>query len=57
MKFLCLVIDRATRATIKEYPEIVADSWLAARRIVAGLYIEEIGSIVGDWYVDSLEID
>jgi len=56
-RFLCLVIDRTTKATLKEYPEIVATSWYTARKIAANLYTEEIGAWSGDWYVDSVELD
>jgi hypothetical protein len=56
-RFLCLIVDRTTKATLKEYPEVVAVSWYAARKLVANLYAEEIGTWSGDWYVDSVELD
>jgi hypothetical protein len=56
-RFLCLVIDRTTKATLREYPEIVAENWCNARWQAANRYVEEIGSLHGDWYVDSLELD
>ena len=57
MRFLCLIVDRTTKKTLKEYPVIIADSWYSARRQAANLYAEETGSWLGNWYVDSLELD
>lgn len=57
IKFLCLIIDRDTKKTLREYPEIFADGWYSVRRKAANLYAEEIGSWTGNWYVDSLELD
>jgi hypothetical protein len=54
-KFLCLVIDRTTKATLKEY-EIDAVGFVSARHQAAYLYATEVGSYDGDWYVDSLEL-
>ncbi len=54
-KFLCLIIDRTTNQTLKEYPEIEARDWYYARHIAADLYIKETG-IRDGWYVDSLEL-
>jgi 1-acyl-sn-glycerol-3-phosphate acyltransferase len=54
-KFLCLVIDRATKVTLREYPEVLAEDWYKARKQVANSYAEEHGW-GGNWYVDSLEI-
>lgn len=55
-KFLCLILDRSSRTTIKEYPEVVAIDAYHALRMAANRYAEEIGSWSGDWYADCLEI-
>jgi hypothetical protein len=54
--FLCLIIDRPTRKTIKEYPNITAGDAYYAKRIAANLYSKEVCPY-GDWYVDCLEIE
>lgn len=55
-QFLCIVMDRATCKTLKEYPKVEAIDWYYARRIAADQYAKETGD-KSDWYVDSLALD
>jgi hypothetical protein len=55
MKFLCLIIDRTTKQTLKEYPAIEARDSYYAKHLAASLYIKETGIQYG-WYADCLEL-
>lgn len=56
--FLCVVINRNTKETLKEYPNVVAENFYYARHKVAKIFEkEEVELAQQDWCVDSLEID
>ena len=53
--YLCLIIERNSGATRKEYDDITAVDGYFAKHQAAARYIAETG-LRNNWYVDCLEI-
>ena len=53
-RFLCLIIDRDSKQTLKEYEVNAVDSYYA-RHQAANQYVEDVGPSY-NWYVDSLDL-
>jgi hypothetical protein len=58
MKFLCVVHERISKATLAEY-EIEAADWYYARHMAAAKYRADVSAkkTEEDWCVDSLELE
>ena len=54
--YLCLIIDRTTGETRKEYDDITARDSYYAKQQAAARYIEKTG-LRNNWYADCLEIE